>query len=55
MSRFTLHTPRSAPTRGARAALREVQRVRGTVPHLHAALALSEPVDARRKLTHKTG
>ncbi len=43
MSRFTLHTARSAPSRAARAALREVQRVRGQVPHLHAALALSEP------------
>jgi alkylhydroperoxidase family enzyme len=43
MQTFTLHTPRTAPSRGARAALREVVRQRGAVPNLHAALALSEP------------
>lgn len=43
MHTFTLHTPRTAPSRGARAALRDVVRHRGAVPNLHAALALSEP------------
>ncbi len=42
MSRFTIHDARSAPTRGARAALREVQRQRGHVPQLHGVLAQSE-------------
>jgi alkylhydroperoxidase family enzyme len=44
MSRFPIHTARTAPSRGARAALREVLRQRGHVPNLHGVLALSEPV-----------
>ena len=42
MPRFKVHDARSAPTRGARAALREVQRQRGHVPQLHGLLAQSE-------------
>lgn len=43
MSRYLLLNARTAATRGARAALREVQRQRGHVPNLHAVLAASEP------------
>lgn len=43
MKRYQVLSARSAPTRGARAALREVQRQRGHVPNLHGVLALSEP------------
>lgn len=42
--RFRLHSVRSPSSRGARAALREVQRQRGHLPHLHALLAEAEPV-----------
>lgn len=43
MDRFTTYTTRTAPTRGARTALREVERKRGFLPRIHAALAQSEP------------
>lgn len=42
MKRFTVFQPMSAPSKGARSALREIRRQRGHVPNLHGVLALSE-------------
>jgi alkylhydroperoxidase family enzyme len=43
MERFIAYTARTAPTRGARAALREMQRKRGFLPRIYATLAQCEP------------